>query len=42
MISRLALYHRWRRFQVTSLTYPLILVGLTMAAVLLIGWVSIR
>lgn len=29
MRTRIALYHRWRRYQVTSLTYPLLLcVGL--------------
>jgi hypothetical protein len=42
MISRLSLYHRWRRFQVTSLAYPLILSTLTMAAMLLICWVSLQ
>lgn len=42
MISRLSLYHRWRRFQVTSLTYPLILSVLTLAAMLLICWVSLQ
>lgn len=42
MISRLSLYHRWRRFQVTSLAYPLILSALTVAAMLLICWVSLQ
>lgn len=41
MITRLSLYHRWRRFQVTSLAYPLILACLTMLAALLIAEVSL-
>ena len=42
MISRLALYHRWRRFQVTSLTYPLILCALTILLMLAIAWLSLQ
>lgn len=41
MISRLATYHRWRRFQVTSVTYPLLLSGGTIALAVVIGWVSL-
>lgn len=42
MISRLSLYHRWRRFQVTSLVYPLLLCVLTMLLMLAIGWSSLQ
>lgn len=42
MISRLSLYHRWRRFQVTSLVYQLLCCALTMLLMLAICWVSLR
>lgn len=42
MISRLSLYRRWRRFQVISLAYPLILCGLTMLLMLFICWASLQ
>lgn len=42
MITRLALYHRWRRLQVTSLAYPIFLTSLTMGGTVVIFWLSLR
>lgn len=42
MISRIALYHRWRRFQVTSIAYPLGLSAMTIASGVVVGWLSLH
>ena len=41
MITRLGIYRRWRRFVVTSLIYPLLLVVLVMGAAGVVFWVSL-
>jgi len=42
MSAWLSLYHRWRRFQVISLLYPLLGTALCMAAVPALVWVTLQ
>lgn len=42
MSKRLSLYHRWRRFQVTSLLYPLLGTAMCMLAVPALAWVILQ
>lgn len=41
MSVRLSLYHRWRRFQVISLLYPLLCSALCLLAFPVLAWVSL-
>ena len=41
MSLRLSMYHRWRRFQVTSLLYPLLSAGLCLLSFPALAWVSL-
>lgn len=40
-LTRIALYHRWRRIRVTSIGYPIMITAVAMIAMAAVCWLSL-